>query len=182
LERRSQGGISWQDYCKILRDLISSVGQVSSTVPKVRFIPPSAPYSAIVLLRKIVITAKINLKVIDPYADIDTAFLIENCDVGVNIQILSTQVSKNRKINSLILEAQAYKTQYGHIEVKLEMPPETQHDRFIIIDDSQVYDIGSSINHIGEKATTIYEIEDPQEKQKVIDNFDTVWKKALQKV
>ncbi len=107
LKRRFQNGTSWQDYCKILQDLITSLGQenqLSSTIPKERFIPPSAPYSAIALLRKIVKIAKINLKVIDPYADIDTVSLIENCDVGVNIQILSTQASKNRGISSLIHE------------------------------------------------------------------------------
>lgn len=137
------------------------------------------PYSAITHLRKIVEIAKINLKLIDPYSDMKAVYLIENCNLGVNIQILSTRKPNFRGIESLLLEARAYKAQYGHMEVKLEKSPGTWHDRFIIIDDDQVYHLGASIKDIGKSATMIKELQNPHG---VIDRFNTTWDNALQEV
>jgi len=184
IEKRSKINMAkWREYTQTMKLLLRVLGESqeeNNVIPKEIFFPPNTQYDVISHLKKIVRTAKNSLKIIDAYAYADIISLIENCNSAVDIKILSRE--GQRRVNSLILEAGKYKTQYEHIEVKLETLPGTQHNRYIIIDDTTVYDIGSSINHIGDKATTVIELQTTQEKKKVIDNFTTAWESATQKI
>lgn len=184
LNRRSQiATADWKDYCRILQNILNLIQKNESNdiIPKEKFCPPNTQYEAIAYLRKIITPTKTNLKITDPYANVVITCLIEACDPGINIRIL-TGGKKYRGLDDFLLAAGLYKKQYGHIEVKSDNNLE-QHDRFIIVDDNKVYHLGDSISHIAEKtAAIIDEITTPEAKKEIITFFNTAWESAVQKI
>lgn len=181
-QRRKINDQVWELYCTEVTSLLTLLGQhdvSKSSTPHEVFFPPHTEYDIHAALRRIVTSAKTHLIVIDPYGDSSLVALIENCPTGVNIQVLGRDGHKGA--NSLVLEAQKYKTQYGHIEVRFESPI-SFHDRFIVVDNDQVFCLGSSVNHAGNKATAINEYQSEEEKKKMISTFQSVWSTSAVKV
>jgi len=87
-------------------------------------------------------SAKSKIKIIDNYID-DTLFTMLSKNKSVEITIYTQTISKQLK-----LDIEKYNKQYNNLEVKTT---KNFHDRFIIIDEKEVYHIGASLKDLGKK-------------------------------
>jgi len=91
------------------------------------------------LIRK----ARKSLVLIDNYID-DTVFtLFLKRKTGVKVTFYTRNISPQLK-----LDAEKHKAQHAPVEVK---PIAVAHDRFLIIDDTELYHIGASVKDLGKK-------------------------------
>jgi len=100
-------------------------------------------FDAYELASKIIRSAKDSIVLIDNYIDDNTLTHLSKKETGVNVLLLTKTISKQ-----LQLDVQKANEQYGNFKAK----PFTQsHDRFLIIDNSEVYHLGASLKDLGKK-------------------------------
>ena len=109
-------------------------------------------YDAYVFINDLLKSAKKEVVLIDNYID-DTVFTLFSKYLHVKIKIYTQTISKQ-----LNLDYQKYKSQYQNIEL-IEF--KKAHDRFLIIDNTEIYHIGASLKDMGKKwfAFSKFEIE-----------------------
>lgn len=86
--------------------------------------------------------AKNNIILIDNYID-DTVLTLFSKNQTIDVTIYTHTISKQLK-----LDLEKYNTQYKDIEIKTF---KYSHDRFMIIDDVNIYHIGASLKDLGKK-------------------------------
>jgi hypothetical protein len=91
------------------------------------------------LIRK----AKINITLIDNYVDDTVLTLLSKRKATVSAKIYTKKLSKQ-----LALDLEKHNTQYPPITVATFADA---HDRFLIIDETQIYHIGASLKDLGKK-------------------------------
>ena len=99
---------------------------------------------------KILKTSKQNIIIVDPYVDITFLDTIRNIKTKVT---LITQ----RRTRLTKTEIDKYNTQYNNLTV---IKNSSFHDRYLIIDNQDIYHLGASINHAGDKVFSIHKIDD----------------------
>ena len=98
-------------------------------------------FDAYVFINSLIKSSKKSIKLIDNYIDETVLTLfIQNQNVDVSIY---TTISKK-----LTLDVKKYNAQYKPITIK---EFKKSHDRFLIIDDTEVYHIGASLKDLGKK-------------------------------
>lgn len=100
-------------------------------------------YDAYELTSKIIRSAKKRIVLIDNYIDETSLTLLTKKGKDVNVLLLTKTISKQ-----LNLDVQKVNQQYSHFELKLFTK---SHDRFLIIDEEEVYHIGASLKDLGKK-------------------------------
>ena len=88
-------------------------------------------------------SAKKSLVLIDNYVDESVLMMLSKREAGVSAKIYTANISKQ-----LSLDLTKHNKQYPPIEV---FKHTTSHDRFLIIDDAEVYHIGASLKDLGKK-------------------------------
>ena len=88
-------------------------------------------------------SAKKSLVLIDNYVDESVLLMLSKRNQGVTAKIYTSQITKQ-----LRLDLQKHNTQYPPINIVRHT---TSHDRFLIIDDAEVYHIGASLKDLGKK-------------------------------
>lgn len=88
-------------------------------------------------------TAKKSLILIDNYIDDTVLTLFTKRISGVSVTIYTAQISKQ-----LSLDLQRHNSQYEPIDIR---PFNQSHDRFLIIDEKELYHIGASLKDLGKK-------------------------------
>lgn len=100
-------------------------------------------FDAYLFVSDIVKSAKQSIKLIDNYIDESTLVLFTKRDAKVNMKIYTKTISKQ-----LQLDLEKHNAQYPKIEIeKFDL----SHDRFLIIDDREVYHFGASLKDLGKK-------------------------------
>lgn len=99
-------------------------------------------YDAYVFVNDLFKSAKNEIVLIDNYVD-DSVFTLFSKYTNLKIKIYTQTISKQ-----LALDYQKYQAQYQNIEL-LEF--KNAHDRFLIIDSSQMYHIGASLKDLDKK-------------------------------
>ncbi len=99
-------------------------------------------YDAYVFVNDLLKSAKNEVVMIDNYID-DTVFTLFSKYTNLKIKIYTQNISKQ-----LELDYQKYNSQYKNIELKKF---KNAHDRFMIIDNKEVYHIGASLKDLGKK-------------------------------
>jgi hypothetical protein len=112
--------------------------------------------------------AKRTLDIVDPYLD-DTIFpYVQSLDPGLRVRALA-----GKKPKPIVKSMHAtYAVSASNLDIRAET---TFHDRYIIIDGQEVWALGTSINNIGAKATTISRITDPTEQGRILAAFQAAW-------
>jgi hypothetical protein len=87
--------------------------------------------------------AKSSIILIDNYVDDSVLTLFSKRKKNVNVVIYTKNITKQLK-----LDLKKYNSQYNPIEIK---EFKNAHDRFLIIDDKEVYHIGASLKDLGRK-------------------------------
>jgi hypothetical protein len=100
-------------------------------------------FDAYVLASKIIGTAKKSIVLIDNYVDETVLVHLSKKNKNVAVTILTKSISKQ-----LQLDVQKANEQYGDFKVKQFSQ---SHDRFLIIDEKEVYHLGASLKDLGKK-------------------------------
>ena len=100
-------------------------------------------FDAYELASKIIRSAKSNIVLIDNFVDESTLIHLSKKTKGVNVLLLTKNTNKQ-----LTLDTQKANEQYGNFTLKTFTQ---SHDRFLIIDQTEVYHLGASLKDLGKK-------------------------------
>ena len=100
-------------------------------------------FDAYLFVSDIIKSANISIKLIDNYIDESTLVLFTKRDIKVNMSIYTKTITKQ-----LQLDLKKYNAQYENIEIKKF---DLSHDRFLIIDEKEIYHFGASLKDLGKK-------------------------------
>ena len=99
-------------------------------------------FDAYSFVSDLVKSAKKSIVLIDNYVDESTLTILSK-NQNINTTIYTSKISKQSR-----LDIEKYNQQYKKIELKKF---DLSHDRFLIIDDAEVYHIGASLKDLGKK-------------------------------
>jgi len=100
-------------------------------------------FDAYELTSRIIRSAKKSIVLIDNYIDENTLTHLSKKNKPVKVFLLSKNISKQ-----LALDVKKANEQYGNFEIKTFGK---SHDRFLIIDKSEIYHLGASLKDLGKK-------------------------------
>ncbi len=120
-------------------------------------------YDAYSLIIDIIKTAQNKILIIDNYIDDSILKMLSKKNIDVEVIILTSSKSNLRK-----LDIQKFNKQYPTLKLAYT---NKFHDRFIVIDNKELYHIGASLKDLGKKCFAISKIEDIEYIEK-ISNFD----------
>ena len=100
-------------------------------------------FEAYNLTSKIIRSAKKSIILVDNYIDENTLTHLAKKSKHVKVMLLSKAPNKQLK-----LDVKKAKQQYGNFEIKAF---DKSHDRFLIIDGSEIYHLGASLKDLGKK-------------------------------
>lgn len=112
----------------------------------------NSEYDAYSDIMKILNSADNSTTIIDPYVDISFLDTIRNINKNV---ILITQ--KRTRLTKT--EIDKYNKEYNNLNVYYSS---SFHDRYIVIDNKDIYHLGASINHAGSKVFSITKMEESE--------------------
>ncbi|TCV19578.1 ORF6N domain-containing protein [Sphingobacterium alimentarium] len=100
-------------------------------------------FDAYTFISDIIRSAKISIILIDNYVDDTVLTLLGKREQSVTAKIYTKNIN-----NQLQLDLQRYNSQYPAIEIELFSDA---HDRFLIVDNTELYHIGASLKDLGKK-------------------------------
>ena len=128
-----------------MRKLISSNSLIFDRFERVeqRLSLHDDKFNAYLFVSDIIKSAKKSIKLIDNYIDESTLVLFTKRDENIDMKIYTKTIS-----NQLKLDLEKHNAQYPNIDIiKFNL----SHDRFLIIDDQELYHFGASIKDLGKK-------------------------------
>jgi hypothetical protein len=99
-------------------------------------------FDAYVFISKLIKRAKHSIRLIDNYID-ESILTLFSKNQNIQITIYTKNITKQLK-----LDLKKYNSQYRPIEVKKF---DVSHDRFLILDDTEIYHIGASLKDLGKR-------------------------------
>ena len=118
-------------------------------------------FDAYSLIIDIIKRAKQKILIIDNYIDDNILKMLSKKNKNVEVVILTTQNSNIRK-----LDIQKFNKQYPVLKLAYT---NKFHDRFIVIDNKELYHIGASLKDLGKKCFAISKIEDNEYIEKIVN-------------
>jgi len=100
-------------------------------------------FDAYAFISELIRKAKKSIILIDNYCDDTTLPHLSKAGTKVKITLLSKTISKQLK-----LDIEKYNAQYKNLEAK---EFNSSHDRFLILDNKEIYHIGASLKDLGKK-------------------------------
>jgi ribosomal protein S6 len=100
-------------------------------------------FDAYLFVSDIIKSAKSSIKLIDNYIDESTLVLFTKRDEKVDMKIYTKTISKQ-----LQLDLEKHNAQYPKIDIEIF---DLSHDRFLIIDEKDIYHFGASLKDLGKK-------------------------------
>ena len=104
-------------------------------------------FEALVFMNRLVETARESIVLIDPYTDERTLNAFKKKRNNVPLLIVTSSKQKPTQV-----DIETYQKEHGELTIKID---DMNHDRFLIIDNYLFYQLGSSINYLGKRFTTI---------------------------
>lgn len=100
-------------------------------------------FDAYLFVSDIIKSAKSSIKLIDNYIDESTLVLFTKRDAKVDMKVYTKTISKQLK-----LDLEKHNAQYPKIDIEIF---DLSHDRFLIIDEKDIYHFGASLKDLGKK-------------------------------
>ena len=100
-------------------------------------------YDAYVFVTDLIKSAKKSIVLIDNYCDDSVLTMLSKREKNVSATIHTKNITKQLK-----LDIEKHNAQYPNIEIKKF---DSSHDRFLILDDREIYHIGASLKDLGKK-------------------------------
>lgn len=111
-------------------------------------------FDAKALITNLISNANISIILIDAYADIKALDFLKHKKQGVSLSIYHSSKAKLSK-----KDVSDFNAQYGNCTAYIN---DKYHDRFLIIDQNDVYHLGASLNYAGKKVFAITKMEDEE--------------------
>ena len=121
-------------------------------------------FDAFEAIIKLIESAKESIVLVDPYVDDKSLAYLSHKIEGVKVTIYKSNRSKLKQT-----EIEAFSKQYGELIIK---EFNESHNRFLILDSNEVYDLGTSLNNMGNKIFTINKMEIKEVANILIKKFD----------
>ena len=121
-------------------------------------LPANSEYDSIRMVSRLITQAKSELLIIDPYADATLLDILSEKAPGVTVRLICKDRGK-----PTASEIAKFNKQYKGLTVSYS---DVFHDRFVIIDNAELHNLGSSINYLGCRVTN-YSTSDPKEIKKL---------------
>ncbi len=99
-------------------------------------------FDAYVFVSDLISSAKRSIVLIDNYIDESILLLLSKRKPGVKVILYS------RQDKMIVLDLEKHNQQYGSVEFRQF---ESSHDRFLLIDEIELYHIGDSLKDLGKK-------------------------------
>lgn len=110
-------------------------------------------FDAYVFVADLIRSAKENIKLVDNYIDESVLLLLSKRQAEVSATIYTERIT-----NQFQTDLSKYNNQYPPITIK---EIEKVHDRFLIIDQQQLYHFGASFKDLGKRLFVVSQIEEP---------------------
>lgn len=131
-------------------------------------------FDALKKTKDILDQAKHTINIIDGYIDENVLNILSSKLDTVEVNILTKNVSP-----SLRAAALAFQKQYGKLSIRTSS---AFHDRFIIIDDKNIYHFGASIKDLGNRGFMFSSIEEPLVISSLLKQWKEEWGKATSEI
>ena len=125
-------------------------------------IPAGTEFDSIRQVSRLVESAKSELVIIDPYADVTLLDLLSEKGAGVTVRLVCKDRGK-----PTTSEIEKFNRQYKGLTVSYS---DDFHDRFVIVDNAELHNFGSSVNCLGRRLTT-YTTRDAKEIKKLLSQL-----------
>ena len=112
------------------------------------------PFDAVMLMSRIIETAKESIVMVDPYADVRTLNLFKNKKKDVPLTIITSFGA-----NLSDVDMEIFKEQCGEVNKRTDG---LIHDRYLIVDNECFYHLGGSVNYLGKRLSQITHILDEE--------------------
>lgn len=134
-----------EDDVHELKEKVSEIDfQIHTTLPSTQGLFFDGQFfDAHVLAGKIIRSAQKSITIIDNYIDDTVLTLLTDKKPGIPVHILTKSISEKLKLAS-----KKFNKQYGNLKIA-EFGK--SHDRFIIIDDNDIYHLGASLKDLGKR-------------------------------
>ena len=109
-------------------------------------------YDAYSIFQRLIHKAKKEIILIDNYIDLTVLDRLSQKNTGVKVTIYTKKDTPIKK-----LDIDKFNTQYPTLLIK---HTSTMHDRFLILDNTEIYHIGASIKDLGKKCFGFTKLED----------------------
>ena len=123
----------------------------TTDIPKQKVYFENQIYDAYDLLSKIIKRAKKSIVIVDNYIDDSVFTVLNKRQNNVSVKIFTKNISKH-----LILDLEKHNSQYSKIDIQ---EFKNSHDRFMLIDDKEVYHFGASLKDLGKKWFGFFKVE-----------------------
>ena len=140
------------EYEKIINKLIEKFPQNKENKFEQKIFYKGQTWDSYELIIDIIKTAQHKIVIIDNFIDYTILKMLKNKNSNVEVKIIT---SSNCKLSKL--DIYKFNTQYPSIEL---IKTNKFHDRFIIIDEKELYHCGASIKDLGTKCFVISKIEE----------------------
>lgn len=142
-----------EDNIQALQEKVGRIDlQINTALPSVQGIFFNGQiFDAYTFVADIVRSAKKSIDLLDNYVDDSVLVLLQKRAEGVSACIYAHSINKQ-----LQLDIEKHNAQYPSIEIKQF---KDAHDRFLIIDNTEVYHIGASVKDLGKKWFAFTKIE-----------------------
>jgi hypothetical protein len=107
---------------------------------------------------------------VDGYVSADTLGILSANSSGISMKILTKDAPP-----AVRTAAQAFAKQFGGLEVRLS---QEFHNRFLVIDDHDIYHLGASIKDLGSRGFMFSRVEEPEVLTALINKLKQEWKAA----
>ena len=123
-------------------------------------------YDAYEFLSSIITKAEKEIVIVDPYCDKKAFTYLKNKKPNIRTRLFRSSYSK-----LLEEEINIFESQYGKIETNLI---DDVHDRFIILDNSECYLLGTSLNSAGNKLFVVNKLNDLNTINSIIEHLKNI--------
>lgn len=115
-------------------------------------------------------SAQVSIVLIDGYIDEKLLKMLAVKETGVTVSILTHKINP-----ATIVAAEDFNKQYRGLSIR---DAKGFHDRYLFIDDKNLYHSGHSFKDLGKAVSTISQIAAQDEIDKLCNNFRNSWEKA----
>lgn len=139
-----------------------------------QFLPRGSQHDAFVAIRDIVQTVTSSVFIIDPYLDHTIFTLLSVVPPSCrSIQMLTS----NKMPNDFKMESRKFQSQYANLNLLIRTSRDF-HDRFIVVNQSEVFHLGASIKDAGDKAFQISKLCDENNLRAFLHAQQECWNAA----
>ena len=133
-----------------------------------QYFPAGDTFEPLQALYRILKRATTHLDIIDQHLDVDVFDFVDAMDNVIGVRLLTGDRPKPLFTKQLATFRASRREVAARSTAKV-------HDRFVILDNSEIWQLGTSINGLGKKASMINRVDDAEERDRIFADFNDWW-------